>query len=215
MAEIFTANNMRFLLVGLRTTLYVAAVSLVLSTIIGCVLGVMRNSKVLPLKIVSTIYIEIVRNIPNLLWIYVVFLVLRLKSIEAGVVSFTLFTSAAIGEIVRGGLNSIGKGQVEASKSQGFNAFQRLIYIILPQAFRKIIPTLVSQFITVVKDTSFLWSVVAIQEMTGRATILMGRYYRIDQVFILYGLLAVTYFVINFGLSSVFRGVQKRWMVSR
>ena len=215
MAEIFTQINMRFLLVGLRTTLYISAVSLVLSTIFGCVLGVMRNSKSWLLKVPSTIYIEVVRNIPNLLWIYVVFLVLKLKSVEAGVFSFTLFTSAAIGEIVRGGLNSVGKGQIEASKSQGFNAWQRLIYIVLPQAFRKIIPTLVSQFITVVKDTSFLWSVVAIQEMTGRATILMGRYYRIDQVFILYGLLAVTYFVINFGISSAFRKIQKKWETAR
>jgi putative glutamine transport system permease protein len=210
MVEIFTANNLRFLLVGLKTTLYISAVSLVLSTIFGCVLGVMRNSKILPLKAVSAVYIEIVRNIPNLLWIYVVFLVLRLKSTQAGITSFTLFTSAAIGEIVRGGLNSIGHGQLEAARSQGFNAWQVLRYIILPQAFRKIIPTLVSQFITVVKDTSFLWAVVAIQELTGRATILMGRYYRIDQVFILYGIVAVTYFVINFGISTAFRRVQKR-----
>lgn len=211
MAEIFTPNNMRFLLVGLQSTLYISAVALVLSTIFGCILGVMRNSSILPLKMIAAFYIEVVRNIPNLLWIYVVFLVLRLKSVEAGIVSFTLFTSAAIGEIVRGGLNSIGKGQVEAAKSQGFNALQRLIYIILPQAFRKIIPTLVSQFTTVVKDTSFLWSAVAIQEFTGRATILMGRYYRIGQVFTLYGLLALTYFIINFGISTIFRRLQGRW----
>jgi putative glutamine transport system permease protein len=210
MAEIFTLSNMRFLLVGLKTTLYISAVALVLSTIFGCILGVMRNSKILPLKVLSAVYIEIVRNIPNILWIYVVFLVLRLKSTQAGITSFTLFTSAAIGEIVRGGLNSISEGQIEASKSQGFSAWQRLIYIILPQTFRKIIPTLVSQFITVVKDTSFLWAIVAIQEMTGRATILMGRYYRIDQVFILYGIVALTYFLINFSISTVSRKVQKR-----
>ncbi|MDR0905884.1 MAG: amino acid ABC transporter permease [Oscillospiraceae bacterium] len=210
MADIFTPNNMKFLLVGLRMTLYISAISLILSTIIGCVLGVMRNSKILPLKAVAAVYIEIVRNIPNLLWIFVVFLVLRMKSTQAGITAFTLFTSAAIGEIVRGGLNSIGHGQIEAARSQGFNAWQVLRYIILPQAFRKIIPTLVSQFITVVKDTSFLWSVVAIQELTGKATILMGRYYRVNQVFILYGIVALTYFIINFGLSNVFRHVQKR-----
>ncbi|MDR0936833.1 MAG: amino acid ABC transporter permease [Oscillospiraceae bacterium] len=212
MADIFTANNMRSLLAGLQMTLYISAVSLILSTIFGTVLGVMRNSKILPLKAIAAVYIEIVRNIPNLLWIFIVFLLLKMKSTPAGITAFTLFTSAAIGEIVRGGLNSIGKGQIEASKSQGFNAWQILRYIILPQAFFKIIPTLVSQFITVVKDTSFLWSVVAIQELTGKATILMGRYYRIDHVFILYGILAATYFVINFGLSTAFRNLQKRWV---
>jgi putative glutamine transport system permease protein len=210
MVEIFTQNNMRFLLLGLQTTLYISAISLVLSTIFGCLLAVMRNSKILPLKAVAAVYIEIVRNIPNLLWIYVVFLMVQMKSTDAGIASFTLFTSAAIGEIIRGGLNSIGKGQIEASKSQGFSAWQRLRYIILPQAFRKIIPTLASQFITVIKDTSFLWAVIAIPELTGRATILMGRYYRVDQVFILYGIVAVTYFVINFSISLGFRKVQKR-----
>jgi putative glutamine transport system permease protein len=208
--DIFTQNNMLFLLRGLQKTLYISAVSLVLSTIIGALLGVMRNSKILPLKAVAAVYIEIVRNIPNLLWIFVVFLMVQLQSTEAGIASFTLFTSAAIGEIVRGGLNSIGKGQIEASKSQGFSAWQRLRHIILPQAFRKIIPTLASQFITVIKDTSFLWAVIAIPELTGSATILMGRYYSVEHVFILYGIVALTYFVINFGISLGFRKVQKR-----
>ncbi|MDR2671043.1 MAG: amino acid ABC transporter permease [Oscillospiraceae bacterium] len=210
MAEIFTVNNMRFLLMGLGKTLYISAVSLVLSTFLGCVLGVARNGRFAPTKLLSTIYIEAVRNIPNLLWIYVVFLVLRLKSTPAGIVSFTLFTSAAIGEIVRGGLSAVGIGQIEAAKSQGLTRLQRLLYIILPQTFRKIIPTLVSQFVTLIKDTSFLWSVVAIQELTGSATILMGRYYQIDQVLILYGLLALVYFLVNFTISAMFRNLEKR-----
>jgi putative glutamine transport system permease protein len=210
MAEIFTGNNLLFLFGGLKTTLFISIVSLVLSMIIGSVLGVMRNSKIVPLKAISAIYIEIVRNVPNILWIYVVFLLFKLKSTDAGIVSFTLFTSAAIGEIVRGGLNSIDKGQIEASKSQGLNAWQRLRHIILPQALSKSIPTLTSQFITVVKDTSFLWAIVSIQELTGSATILMGRYFQTEQVFILYGIVAVTYFVVNYGISIISRRLQKR-----
>jgi putative glutamine transport system permease protein len=78
MAEIFTLNNMRFILAGLEKTLYISAISLVLSTIIGIVLGVARNSHFAPARVLSTIYIEVVRNIPNLLWIDVVFWVVSL-----------------------------------------------------------------------------------------------------------------------------------------
>lgn len=205
-------NNMLFILEGLKMTLYISLISIALSAVFGTVLGVMRSFGKGIIKAVAAAYIEIVRNIPNLLWIYVVFVVFRLKSVDAGVVSFTIFTSAAIGEIVRGGLNSVGKGQWEAASSQGLNALQVLIHIILPQALRNMVPAFVSQFVTVIKDTSFLWSVVAIQEMTGKVTILMGRHYQVDQVFILYGILALIYFVINFAISHFSRMLQKRWV---
>lgn len=140
-----------------------------------------------------------------------VFIVFRLPSIQAGIVSFTIFTTAAIAEIVRGGLNSVGKGQWEAAKSQGFSTVQLLIYIVLPQALRSMVPALVSQFVTVIKDTCFLWSIVAIQEFTGQVTILMGRYYEVSQIFMLYGALALVYFVINYTLSQVSRWLHNKW----
>lgn len=211
MRELFTVNNAKFLFEGLKMTLYISTISILLSTVFGTVLGVLRNNSRGFFKFAATAYIEIVRNIPNLLWIYVIFVVFRLKSVNAGIVSFTIFTSAAIGEIVRGGLNSVGIGQIEAARSQGMNILQQLWYVVLPQAIRRSVPTLVSQYITVIKDSSFLWAVIAIQELTGKVTILMGRYFQTDQVFILYGILAVIYFIINFSLSSVFRRLQKRW----
>jgi putative glutamine transport system permease protein len=202
---------MLFILEGLKTTLYISALSIALSLVFGTALGVMRSlTRGIPQKL-AAVYIEIVRNIPNLLWIFVIFIVFRLKSIQAGVVSFTIFTSAAMGEIVRGGLNSVGKGQWEAARSQGFNFLQILLYVVLPQALRNMVPAIVSQFVTVIKDTSLLWSVVAIQELTGKVTILMGRYYQVDQVFILYAILAVIYFVVNFAISQLARMLHKRW----
>jgi len=202
---------MLFVLDGLRVTLDISALSIALSLVFGTALGVMRSlTRGIPQKI-AAVYIEVVRNIPNLLWIYVIFIVFRLKSIQAGVVSFTIFTSAAMGEIVRGGLNSVGKGQWEAARSQGFSFLQILLYVVLPQALRNMVPALVSQFVTVIKDTSLLWSVVAIQELTGKVTILMGRYYRVDQVFVLYAILALIYFVVNFAISQLSRMLHKRW----
>lgn len=211
MGQLFTTNNMLFLLDGLKTTLFISLASILLSTVFGTVLGVLRNQKNIILRTIASIYIEIVRNIPNLLWIFVVFIVFRLKSYPAGVVSFTIFTSAAVAEIIRGGLNSVAPGQKEAAASQGFTKFQILWYIVLPQAVRSMLPALISQFTTVIKDTSLLWSVVAIPELTGKASILMGRYYQIAQVFVLYALLALIYFVVNFAISQFSRYLSRNW----
>lgn len=211
MNELFTPNNIAFMMKGLRLTLYISAVSIGLSMVFGTVLGVLRSSVGGFFGKLAAVYIEVVRNIPNLLWIYVVFIAFRLPSLQAGIVSFTIFTSAAIAEIVRGGLNSVGKGQWEAGRSQGFSTVEVLVHIILPQALRSMVPALVSQFVTVIKDTCFLWSVVAIQEFTGQVTILMGRYYRVDQIFMLYGVLALVYFAINYAISAFSRWLHKKW----
>lgn len=211
MHQLFTTNNMQFLLNGLGLTLYISAISIFLSTIFGTVLAICRNMKRGPLKFIAALYIEIVRNIPNLLWIFVIFLIFHLKSTPAGIVSFTVFTTAALAEIIRGGINSVNKGQIEAAESQGFNNSQVMCYIILPQAFRSMLPAIISQFVTVIKDTSFLWSVLALKEFLGKANILMGRYSQTGQVFMLYGLVALGYFLVNFALSYFSRKLSKSW----
>ena len=154
--EVLSPTNLTFLLNGLGLTLYLSAIIIVLSTLLGTILAVMRNGKNPLLRWIASIYIEFVRNVPNLLWIFTIFLVFQLKSTQAGLTAFTVFTSAALAEIIRGGLNSIDTGQTEAGLSQGFNQFQILIYIILPQAIRKMLPSIISQFVTVIKDTSIL-----------------------------------------------------------
>ncbi|MGT2884178.1 amino acid ABC transporter permease [Streptococcus ferus] len=211
MKELFTSTNLSFLLQGLWLTLYISFISIVLSTLIGTILAVMRNGKNRFLKLLSSIYIEFVRNVPNLLWIFIIFLVFQMKSTPAGITSFTVFTSAALAEIIRGGLNAIDNGQTEAGLSQGFTNFQIFIYIVFPQAIRKMLPAIISQFVTVIKDTSFLYSVIALQELFGKSQILMGKYFEPDQVFALYGIVAATYFVINFIISSFSRRLAKRW----
>lgn len=211
MSQLLTGNNLRFLFDGLKLTLYISFVSIVLSTIFGTVLAVLRNQKSGPLKFLASLYIEIVRNIPNLLWIYVIFLIFKIKSTPAGIVSFTVFTTAALAEIIRGGLNGVDKGQKEAARSQGFSNFQILLYIVLPQAIRNVLPAIVSQFVTVIKDTSFLYSVIALQELFGKSYILMGRYAQTEQVFAIYGLVALMYFVINFSISQFSRWLSRNW----
>ena len=209
--KVLTANNLLFILKGLWLTLQISFISIVLSTIFGTILAVMRNGKNKLLKLIASIYIEFVRNVPNLLWIFTIFLVFQIKSTPAGIISFTVFTSAALAEIIRGGLNAIDPGQTEAGLSQGFTQFQILRYIILPQAIRKMLPAIVSQFVTVIKDTSLLYSVIAFQELFGSAQILMGRYFEAEQVFALYLLVAAIYFLINFAISSFSRKLSQRW----
>ena len=212
MEALFTTNNLSFLFEGLKATLYISTVAILLSLVFGTILGVLRHSAPQPFRFLATTYIEIVRNIPNLLWIYVVFILFKLNSYPAGIVSFTIFTSAAIGEILRGGLNAVSKGQEEAARSQGMGKFKALLYVVLPQALRSMLPAIISQFTTVIKDTSLLYSVIAIQDLTGKALILMGRYYGLDQVFVLYAFLAVIYFIINYLLSLFSRWLSRNWV---
>lgn len=204
MTELFSRDNLLFLLAGLRLTLVISLVSILLSLLFGTVLAVLKNYRVPVLGRISAVYIDIFRNTPLLLWILAIRFLVPIPALASGILSMTLFTTAMMAEIVRGGLNSVDPGTVEAAQSQGFTAFQTLIYIVLPQTFRNIVPALLSQVITLIKDSSFLWA-VAIEEFSGKAFILMGKYTTPVQIFSLFGLVALTYFVIDFVISLFVR----------
>jgi putative glutamine transport system permease protein len=209
MGELFSFTNLKFILQGFGLTLYIALVTIILSMIFGTILGILRSTSKGVVGRLSAVYIEIVRNTPALLWILGTRFIVNMKPVNAGILALTIFTSAIIGEIVRGGLNSIKKGQWEAAHSQGFTNIQTLRYIIIPQAFKNMIPALVSQYITVIKDTSFLWG-VGIEEITGKGMILMGMYASTTQVFLIFGTIALLYFAVNYILSLTFRAQQQR-----
>jgi putative glutamine transport system permease protein len=213
--DIFTPDNVRFLAVGLGNTLFISIVTVALSVLLGTVLAVCRNYGQRPVRAVASVYIEIFRNTPLLLWILVCIFLLRFgTSMSRGSFALTLYTSSVIAEIMRGGLNSISKGQFEAARSQGFNFLQLLYFIILPQCFRRVVPSLMSQIITTVKDTSFL-AQFAIAEFFFNAKVLMSSlpqkvHITSAHIFTIFIFVSLVYFVINFSLSCIVRKLNKK-----
>lgn len=216
LALIFTNYNVSYILAGLATTLFIAVVTLLGGTLLGTVLALFNTYGKWTGKIASFI-VEIFRNTPLLLWVFVAIAAVPLPSLlSRALVATVIFNAAIISEIIRGGLNSIPKGQIEAGRSQGFSLFQIMIYIVLPQTFRRIIPTLTSQAITIIKDTSYLAQIgiaelmFVIKKLMSTANTFTGHSITAQDVFILFGTAAVIYFVINFSLSVAVRKMQKK-----
>lgn len=222
---------MLYILKGTVFTLIIALIAVVLGIVIGSVLALCRNyctSKTTKIfGIIATVYIEVFRNTPLLLWIFICpelfnrklfgLTTVETKLLFKAAVALILFTSSVIAEIIRGGLNSIAHGQFEAGHAQGFNVVQVMIYIILPQAYRNVIPTLLSQVITTIKDSSYLANVATIELMARTKQLLSAasRYngtgnVNVSDVFVLFGIAALIYFIINYTLSCVVRSMQKR-----
>ena len=205
MENVFTPANVLFLLNGLKTSLLISLCVVILSILFGTLLGLVRNYGKKFFGKLASFYIELFRNTPLLLWMLgCAFLIPGSTILVKGSLALFLYTAAVVAEIVRGGLNAIPKGQFEAAHSQGFSFFQSLRYIILPQTFKKIVPSLLSQVITTIKDTSFLAG-LGIMEFTRSGQVILGKVTKTSEVFLIYGFLAVVYFIICFLLSVLVR----------
>lgn len=212
LSTIFSRDNVLFLLNGMATTVFIATTTIAIALFFGTILGLIRNYDRGIIGKLAAVYIETFRNTPLILWILAIRFMVPIPALYSGILSMSIFTTAIMAEVVRGGLNSIEKGQFEAAYSQGFGFFQTLWFIIIPQCFKNIVPSLLSQMITTVKDTSFLWA-VAIEEFTGKGMILMGRFASSTQVFILFAFMAGMYFIINFTLSTIVRRQNKKGQI--
>lgn len=154
---------------GLKVTLEIFALTLILSIPLGLIIALMRTSKSLILKQISSIYILIMRGTPLLLQIIVIFFGLPLVGISfdrfpAAILAFVLNYGAYFGEIFRAGIESIDDGQVEGAKVLGLSSKQTFFRIILPQAFKTVIPPVANEITTLVKDTSLVY-VVGMDEL--------------------------------------------------
>lgn len=201
--------NIRFLLQGFAVTLMVAFCAICLSLIIGCLLGVIRYTRIPLLGRVTALWVDTMRNLPLLLIIFFAYFALpkvglKMNVFVAAVAALTVFESAMISEIIRAGLVSIEKGQIEAARSSGLNFLQTLRYIILPQALRRMVPPLISQCISLLKDTS-LTVIIALPELMNHAQIINGG--NIKFVVPIFIFAALLYFSVNYTISLVSR----RW----
>ncbi|MCM1155476.1 MAG: amino acid ABC transporter permease [Roseburia sp.] len=224
-----------YILKGVAFTLIISIIAVFFGIVIGSILALFRNycnkgpNKIL--KWFAIAYIEVFRNTPLLLWIFICLVfcpcpdffarkmfgltTVEMKLLFKAAVALILFTSSVIAEIVRGGLNSVAHGQFEAGHSQGFHIVQVMIYIVLPQAYHNIVPTLLSQVITTVKDSSYLANVAVIELMSRVKKLLSSAQMyngtgsiHVSDVFVLFGAAAVIYFIINFTLSCIVRSIR-------
>ncbi|WP_154027240.1 amino acid ABC transporter permease [Olsenella uli] len=209
--EIFNAANLGFIMLGFVKTLEISALAIVLSIIFGTVLALVKTYAVKPLSLLVSAYIELFRCTPNLLWILFIYFTVKGNDVFISVLAFTIFTSAVMAEIIRGGLNSIPKSQFEAAQSQGFGFFATMRLIILPQTFKTIIPALFSQCTTVIKDSSYLAG-VNVAEFMYSTKVVMAQTSDLQGVLLLYGFTFLLYFILNFGISLIVRAYQRRLM---
>lgn len=168
---IATREDWRFgpILGGLLMTLKISVVSLIFATVLGLFIGLARISDNPVLKHLSMIYVELVRGTPLLVQIFIFYFfigtVLGLDRFTAGVAALSVFAAAYVAEIIRSGIQAVPVGQMEAARSLGMNYVQAMVYIILPQAFKRTLPPLAGQFITLIKDSSLV-SVISITDLT-------------------------------------------------
>lgn len=205
-----------YLLAGARTTLVLTTVSVSAGIVLGTVLALMRLSRFRALARFASAYIDIFRGTPLLAQILFVFyglpqiLGFPLSSLAAGLLALSLNCGAYIAEIVRAGIQSVEKGQIEAAQSTGMTYSQTMRYIVLPQAFRRIIPPLGNEFIAMLKDSSLV-SVIAMEELMRRGQLLGSRTFRYFEV-----LLAVTimYLVMTKTVSYLVSWLERRLRVA-
>ena len=185
-------NSNKFLRLFLNPTIFVSSVPVVFNGFLmalaivlvafplaipfGFALALMRTSRLALLRGVSSVYVNVVRGTPAFLQIYIAFFGLPLAGVQIptyplGVMVMALNSSAYLCEIFRAGIQSIPKGQNEAARSLGMNGFQTMLYVIVPQTFRNVIPTLTSEFILLYKDTSLLASVGILEVVMYAKTI--------------------------------------------
>lgn len=207
--EILNATNLVYIMGGFLKTIEISALAIVFSIVLGTVLALVKSYAPRPLSLLVSAYIELFRCTPNLLWILFIYFTVQGSDILISVLAFTLFTSAVMAEIVRGGLNSVPDGQFEAARSQGFGFFSSMVFIILPQTFRAIIPALFSQCTTVIKDSSYL-SGINVAEFMYTTNVVMAHAVELSQVLALYGFVFLLYFALNFGISLLVRAYQRR-----
>ncbi|MDD1747183.1 MAG: amino acid ABC transporter permease [Methanomassiliicoccales archaeon] len=200
-----------FLLAGAVLTVLIAAISIALGFAGGILVGMGRISNNFLVHGVTTCYVEAFRGTPLLIQIFLIFfglpsLGIYFDPIPAGILALSLNSAAYQAEIFRGGVQSISKGQMEASRAMGLSYNQTLLNVIIPQGLRNALPAYTNEFITLIKDSSLV-SIIGVMELTLRGKIVIGLTF---QPFVVYIFIAILYFIMTYVTSRVLRQIETK-----
>ncbi|MCS0433939.1 amino acid ABC transporter permease [Vibrio diabolicus] len=205
-------TNLKFLIAGFSDTIQVSLLSMLFAMTLGLIIALPALSNSPYLKWINRIYVEVVRSVPVLvllLWVYYgmpTLLDVSLNHFWAGVIALTIAESAFMAEVLRGGIQAISRGQHEAAESLGLSYWQKMRLVILPQAFRQILPPLGNQFVYILKMSSLV-SVIGLSDLTRRANELVVNEYLPLEIY--------TFLVLEYLLLILFVSQAVRWLEKR
>ena len=206
--------RMGILMIGFVMTLKISVLATFFAIILGTAVGILRLSNEPVTRGLSLAYVELIRNTPLLVQIYIIYFfvgsMLKLSAFAAGTAALSIFAGAYVAEIVRAGIQSIHKGQMEAARSLGMSYAEAMRHVILPQAFKRIIPPLAGQFISLIKDSSLV-SVIALADLMFQGQQAVARTY---YAFEIYFTVAFLYLVMTFTLSMATQYIERRLAIS-
>ena len=218
MGEVLTSENLIFLLKGAGLSLAMAVLSLLIGLVLGTLGASAKISKNRILRCIGNVYVEIIRGTPMLLQILILFAVVPLNYMEItgerlvmnvfliGVIAMGINSGAYVTELIRSGINGVDKGQWEACETLGLTRGQTMKLVILPQAFKRIVPPLVSEFVTLIKDSSLV-STIGVVELLKSAQVLGGNYADLMSPLIIAG---VMYLIMTLSIAYLARHLERR-----
>ena len=207
-----TRYGMNFLN-GLGNTLLLALIAVVIGCIIGAVVAIMRLSKSKFLSVIAAVYTEVIRDTPLLLQLYFFYFLLpdllpalRLTDFTSITIALVVNSGAYMAEVFRSGIQSIDRGQTEAARSLGLSSSQTMLRIILPQAFKNVLPAMCNEFVSVTKEPS-LASTFFVGDLMTQHSIIKGKTYMVIEPLIIIGAI---YFVVTFTMSKLIAVLEKK-----
>jgi len=206
---------------GLVCTVTLSLLTVVCGFVLALVLALMRMSKIAPLRILATTYVEVFRATPLMVQLFLVYYVLlagvslpafklfgiiRFERLIPGVIALALNSAAYLSEIIRSGIQSIDGGQTEAARSLGMTPAQTMRYIILPQAIKNILPAIANEFVTIIKESSICWT-IGVQEIMSAVNSIKAATYTVGEAAII---AACVYFCLTFPTSKIIEHFERK-----
>lgn len=215
--QLFNINNLKRLMEGLGVTLNIAIVSLILSTILGILFGIIMTSKERAIKIISAIYLESVRIIPLMVWLFIFYFGIptmfniHLDSIIVGYIVFTIWGTAEIGDLVRGAVTSIPKIYYDSAKALALSKVEIYKSIIIPISIRRVLPGIINLATRMIKTTSLITLIGAVDLVkVGQQIIERSILKEPLTPFWIYGFILIVYFIICFPISMGAKILEKK-----